>query len=160
MRCVPRPNPRMSRGFSARPPIHVIRGRSARLHARDVAFRVGRTRPSPKHVVAMETCAPRLRFGASRDARFFDRSLAPRVIIGRFASNWGEPKIAPPAYTPEALADSPVSPPLHRLSFQIADAVTDSTAEAVVESVQAPVDEHDEVRITNLPLLETLAGVY
>jgi hypothetical protein len=148
----------MSRGFSARPPIHVIRGRSARLHARDVAFRVGHARSS-KHVVAIETCAPRLRFGASRDARFFDRSLAPHVIIGRFASNWGEPKIAPPAYTPEALADSPVSPPLHRLSFQIADAVTDSAAEAVVESVQAPVDEHDEVRITNLPLLETLAGV-
>ena len=48
---------------------------------------------------------------------------------------------------------------LGEMAAKIADAVTDSTAEAVVESVQAPVDEHDEVRITNLPLLETLAGV-
>ena len=130
----------MSRGFSARPPIHVIRGRSARLHARDVVFRVGRARPSPRHVVAIVTCAPRLGFAASSDVRFFDRSLAPRII-----HNWplrkhqGRARIAPPAYTLEARADILVSTPLlDRLSFQVADAVTDSAAEAVVESVQAP----------------------
>ena len=58
----------------------------------------------------------------------------------------GELEIAPPAYTLEARADILVSL-LDRLSFCVADAVTDS-AEAVVESVQAPVDEQHEVRTT------------